>query len=295
LGKQYKALLEVCLVSLVLVFVAWLHEAYLSGVFLGFSFKTFMMFVTLLAIALPRRSFRVYGFIPESPRFTLKWSTVFVAVFTVPAIVSIAVSVALGVAKPAKLSLLGIALNVVFFMVFVGLVEEAYFRGYAQSRLNEVFEKRWRRLVFKAWRVGYGVGLLLASAVFALIHVVNYWNPITSRWEPVWWMPIHILGCFAFGCLAGAIREASDIYTSASLHGGVMTSYTFLSIYTNELILNISLFISWFLFFCLLTTFFRESENLKLRAVGLRTANNRAGATAVRALGRPLRSRCLGC
>ncbi|MEM2208085.1 MAG: CPBP family intramembrane glutamic endopeptidase [Sulfolobales archaeon] len=263
MGRWYAALLEVCLVSLVLAFVAWLHEGYLSGILLGFSFKTFMMFVTLLAIVLPRRSFRVYGFVPESPRFTLKWSSVFVAVFTVPAIVSIAVSVALGVAKPAKLSLLGIALNVVFFMVFVGLVEEAYFRGYAQSRLNEVFEKRWRRLVFKAWRVDYGVGLLLASTVFALIHIVNYWNPITSRWEPVWWMPIHILGCFAFGCLAGAIREASDVYVSASLHGGMITAYTFLSYYTSELILNATLFTSWFIFFYLLAFFLHESGNLK--------------------------------
>ncbi len=73
--------------------------------------------------------------------------------------------------------------------------------------------------------------------------------------------------CFAFGCLAGAIREASDIYISASLHGGLMTSYAFLSIYTNEFILNISLFISWSIFFRLLDIFFRESENLKLRDI----------------------------
>ncbi|MEM2868334.1 MAG: hypothetical protein QXR84_07625 [Candidatus Bathyarchaeia archaeon] len=78
-------------------------------------------------------------------------------------------------------------------------------------------------------------------------------------------MPIHILGCFAFGCVVGAIREALDIYVSASLHGGIITVYTFLSIYTNELILNISLFISWFIFFRLLDVFFRESENLKFR------------------------------
>ncbi|MEM4489095.1 MAG: hypothetical protein QXK88_09945 [Desulfurococcaceae archaeon] len=141
MGMRYAALLEVCLVSLILAFVAWLHEAYLSGVFLGFSFKTFTMLVALLAIVLHGRGFRIYGFIPESPSFTLKWSSVFVAVFIVPTAVSIAISVALGVAKPAKLSPLSITLDAVFFMVFVGLVEEAYFRGYVQSRLNEVFEK----------------------------------------------------------------------------------------------------------------------------------------------------------
>ncbi|MEM1895406.1 MAG: CPBP family intramembrane glutamic endopeptidase [Acidilobaceae archaeon] len=264
-------LLEVCLVSLILALAAWLQEAYLAyldGMSRGFTFKIFMMLVTLLAIILHGGSFRIYGFIFESPRFTLKWSLVFIAVFIIPTGVSIMISAVLGVAKPAGLSMLSIIIIIVYYMVFVGFIEEAYFRGYVQSRLNEVFEKRWRRLIFRAWKVDYGMSLPLTSVIFALIHIVNYWNPITSRWEPTWWMPIHILGAFAFGYLAGAIREASDIYTSASLHGGIMTSYTFLSIYTNELILNISLFTSWLIFFYLLTVFFHESENLKLRAVG---------------------------
>ncbi|MEM1674920.1 MAG: CPBP family intramembrane glutamic endopeptidase [Thermosphaera sp.] len=153
-----------------------------------------MMLVTLLAIILPRRSFSIYGFLPESPHFTLKWGLVFIVVFIVPTAVSIVISVAMGIAKPARLSPLSIILNVVFLMVFVGLAEEAYFRGYVQSRLNEVFEKHWQKLVFKTWRVDYGVSLLLTSVIFALIHVANYWNPITSRWGPAWWIPIHTLG-----------------------------------------------------------------------------------------------------
>ncbi|MEM1883781.1 MAG: CPBP family glutamic-type intramembrane protease, partial [Candidatus Bathyarchaeia archaeon] len=174
LGKRYAALLEVCLVTLLLTFVGWLRETYLAylkcSMFWHFGFPAFMMLVALLAIILPRRSFRIYGFLPRSPRFTLKWSSVFIAAFILPTAVSIVMSAALGAAKPAGLSPLGIILNLVFYMVFVGLVEEAYFRGYVQSRLNEVFEKRWRRLVFKAWKVDYGVGLLLASVIFALMH-----------------------------------------------------------------------------------------------------------------------------
>ncbi|MEM1977199.1 MAG: CPBP family intramembrane glutamic endopeptidase [Nitrososphaerota archaeon] len=266
LDKRYATLLEVCLVSLLLTFVVWLREAYLAylkcSMFWHFGFPAFMMLIALLAIILPRRSFRIYGFLPRSPRFTLKWSSAFIAVFILPAAFSIGVSAALGVAKPAGLSPLSIILNVIFNMIFIGLVEEAYFRGYVQSRLNEAFERRWRRLIFKAWKVDYGMSLPLTSIIFALIHIVNYWNPIISRWEPAWWMPIHILGAFAFGCLAGALREASDIYVSTSLHGGIMTAYTFLSIYTSELTLNISLFISWLIFFYLLAIFFHESENL---------------------------------
>ncbi|MEM2243997.1 MAG: CPBP family intramembrane glutamic endopeptidase [Archaeoglobaceae archaeon] len=265
LGKRYAALPEVCLVTSILIFVAWLHEAYLSGIFVSISFKTFMMLIALLAIILPRRSFRIYGFIPKNLRFTLKWSSAFIAIFILPAAFSIAMSTALSVAKPVELSLLSIVLNVIFFMFFVGFVEEAYFRGYVQSRLNEVFKRRWRRLFFTL-KVDYGTSLLLTSVIFALVHVVNYWNPVISRWEPTWWMPLHILGCFAFGCVAGALREASDIYVPASLHGSIMTAYTFLSLYTSELILNVSLFISWFAFFSLLAYFFHESENLNPRA-----------------------------
>ncbi|MEM0286221.1 MAG: hypothetical protein QXW34_03695 [Candidatus Methanomethyliaceae archaeon] len=117
----------------------------------------------------------------------------------------------------------------------------AFFRGYMQSRLNK---RRWRRLVFKVWKVDYGMSLPLTSVIFALINIVNYWSPITSRWEIAWWMSIHILAYFAFRYLAEAIRETLDIYTSASLHEGVMSAYTFLSIYTSKLILNISLFIN---------------------------------------------------
>ncbi|MEM0179330.1 MAG: CPBP family intramembrane glutamic endopeptidase [Fervidicoccaceae archaeon] len=269
MGNWYKALLEVCLVSLILAFASWLLEAYLSGIFLGFSFKAFMMLAALLAIILQGKSFRTYGFLPISPQFTLKWSSAFAAVFIMPAAVSIAISGALGMAKPADLSLHSTVLNVIFLMVFVGLVEEAYFRGYVQSRLNEVFEKRWRKLIFKAWKADYGMSLPIASVIFALMHIANYWNPLTSRWEPTLYMPAHILGSFAFGCLAGAVREASDIYASASLHGGIMTAYTFLSYYANELILNISLFTSWFIFFFLLSFFFQESESIKLRTVEL--------------------------
>ncbi|MEM3816460.1 MAG: CPBP family glutamic-type intramembrane protease, partial [Candidatus Bathyarchaeia archaeon] len=166
LGKRYAALLEVCLVSLILTFVWWFYEAYLEhGMFWYFGFPKFimmlipkfMMLIALLAIILPRRSFRIYGFLPRSPRFTLKWSSAFIAVFILPAALSIGVSAALGAAKPAGLSPLSIILNLIFNMIFIGLVEEAYFRGYVQSRLNEVFERRWRRFIFKAWKVDYGM------------------------------------------------------------------------------------------------------------------------------------------
>ncbi|MCS7139909.1 MAG: CPBP family intramembrane glutamic endopeptidase [Nitrososphaerota archaeon] len=146
-------------------------------------------------------------------------------------------SIYLGIARSGLLSPLNVVLNVIFLMVFVGFVEETCFRGYVQSRPNEVFAKGHKQLVFKAWRVNYGKGLLLASIIFGLLHVINYANPLIPKCVLTWWMPIHITGCIVVGCLFGAIRESSgDVYVSASLHGSVMTTYTFLLTYTNELI-----------------------------------------------------------
>ncbi|MEM4601387.1 MAG: CPBP family intramembrane glutamic endopeptidase [Desulfurococcaceae archaeon] len=268
MSRLYAVLLEVCLVALSTLLVWWLLEVYLGWLkFWGHLFKALWVPLILCAIILSRRSFRDYGFLPRSLRLALKWSLIFIATFTLPAIVLISASVALGAAKPVGLSPLEIALNIIWYMVFVGLVEEAYFRGYVQSRLNEIFERRWHEFIFKAWKVDWGVSLLLTSMIFALMHIANYWNPLASRWEPAWYMPIHILGGFAFGCLAGALREASgDVYVPSSLHGGLMTAYTFLSIYANELALNISLFISWFIFFYMLAIFFHEFESLKFVA-----------------------------
>lgn len=268
LNRRNIALLEVCLVSLLQIFVLWFREAYLTyfkcSVFWHLSFPVFMMSIALCFIILTKRSLWVYGFIPKSLCFTLKWSVIIMAIFILPTIISIVMSGIFSVVKFVKWSLLDIVWNVVYLMIFVGLIEEAYFRGYVQSRLNEVFEKRWRKLVFKVWEVNYGISLLLTSIIFALMHIIHYWNPLTSRWEPVWWMPIHILGCFLYGCLAGALREASsNIYIPASLHGSIMVAYTFLSIYTNEIILNVSLFISWFIFFYFLHLFFHESKNIR--------------------------------
>ncbi len=265
LDKRVLGLIEVCLMVFFIAFLAWVFEAYLNWFeFFDWFFKALMVLIVLLVIILSKKSFKTYGFFPEYPSFTLKWSLLFIAIFIVPAVASIILSIVLGIATQTNVSSTSIISTIIYYMVFVGLIEEIYFRGYVQSRLNEVFEKRWQKLVFKAWRVDYGASLLITSTIFALIHLINYWNPLTSMWKPVWWMPIHILFCFIFGCIAGALREASgDIYTPASLHGGIMTAYTLLSIYTNVLTLNISLFISWFIFFWSLEPFFRKAERLK--------------------------------
>lgn len=264
-GKRAAALLEACLMIVFVVLVCWFFEAYLTGVaFWNWYFKALIALIALCAVILPRRSLKSYGFIPSSPRFTLKWSLAFIAVFILPAIVPIVVSAASGKASIVVASTLGKVSPLriaVFFMVFVGLIEEAFFRGYVQSRLNEAFEKRWQNFLIKDWKVNYGTGLLLASALFALLHIVNYWNPLAFKWEPTSWMPLHIAFCFFGGLILGILREASgDVYVPASVHGSIMTAYTLLSIYAGGWLLFTSLFVSWFIFFLLLAPFLNQAS-----------------------------------
>ncbi|HEY8041002.1 MAG TPA: MrtC family glutamic-type intramembrane protease [Polyangiaceae bacterium] len=63
--------------------------------------------------------------------------------------------------------------NEVLGQLFViALPEEAFYRGYLQSRLDDVWAPRWRLLGAKV-----GPGLLVASAIFALGHIATVHLP----------------------------------------------------------------------------------------------------------------------
>jgi hypothetical protein len=66
------------------------------------------------------------------------------------------------------------ALLVPYHLFFVAIPEEFFYRGYFQTRLNEVFPRRW--MIFGA---PIGPGLLIASAFFAFGHslvVLRWWH-----------------------------------------------------------------------------------------------------------------------
>jgi membrane protease YdiL (CAAX protease family) len=64
--------------------------------------------------------------------------------------------------------------EVVGQLLVIALPEEAFYRGYLQSRLDDVWSPRWRVL-----GAPIGPGLLGASAIFALSHVVTV--PLPTR------------------------------------------------------------------------------------------------------------------
>ena len=98
------------------------------------------------------------------------------------------------------------------FALFVGFGEEILYRGYMQSRLNEVFGKPYQFL-----GVTFGWGALITALLFGLTHVgVLRWilgldTRVTLAWG--FWT---IFG----GLVFGFVREKSgSILPSALLHG----------------------------------------------------------------------------
>ena len=100
----------------------------------------------------------------------------------------------------------------VYYIFFLGFGEELLFRGYIQSRLNEA----WGR-PFKFFGVSWGWGLVIASIIFGLMHVINIGSLINGNWqlEP-WWG----LWTFFGGLVNGFVREKTgSIVAPAILHG----------------------------------------------------------------------------
>jgi membrane protease YdiL (CAAX protease family) len=117
-----------------------------------------------------------------------------------------------GVLGMAGLGIIGS--TIVFMFYFAGFGEEILFRGYFQSRLNEDFGRPWRTK-----GVSFGPGLLITSALFAVLHVLNPFNPLVGKFElDLLWG----LSAFFFGLLFGFVREKTGTVLSASVGHGLL-------------------------------------------------------------------------
>ena len=98
------------------------------------------------------------------------------------------------------------------YVVFVGFGEEILFRGYIQSRMNEVFDRR-----FSFYGIPFGWAVLITNLLFGLMHVgVIRWilgmnQEVTLAWG-VW--------TIFSGMVFSLIREKTgSILAPALLHG----------------------------------------------------------------------------
>jgi membrane protease YdiL (CAAX protease family) len=113
----------------------------------------------------------------------------------------------------AQKASLGNAISVfLFYILFLGFGEELLFRGYIQSRLNAVFGKP-----FQFYGVSWGWGIIITSALFGFMHVLNISSLVSGDWKLAWWW-----GFWTFfgGLVLGFVREKTgSVAASTLLHG----------------------------------------------------------------------------
>jgi membrane protease YdiL (CAAX protease family) len=96
-------------------------------------------------------------------------------------------------------------------VVFTGLGEELFFRGYAQSRLNLAFGRTSRIL-----GVPCGPGLWIAAALFGMVHLLNPTLYLSGDWDVSWTLGA---ATFGSGLVFGFLREmTSSIWAGVLVH-----------------------------------------------------------------------------
>ena len=107
----------------------------------------FFIILTLLIILVAKRNLTTYGLALENWRFGAKWGLILALILDGALILA---ALFFGEMKWTE----NVLHTVIFQLFLVGFSEELFFRGYFQSRLNEVFEKKFH---LKGFVFGWGL------------------------------------------------------------------------------------------------------------------------------------------
>ena len=101
--------------------------------------------------------------------------------------------------------------RIVGVVLFIGFMEEFFFRGYIQSRINDAFGRPWRFL-----NVEFGFGLFVAAALFGLFHPLTAMSADGAPWPWGLWTAVT-------GLVFGFLREKTgSAIAPAVLHGIIL-------------------------------------------------------------------------
>lgn len=189
----------------------WVHSLFEWNYF-G---HTFYILVPLAIIIAARERPQDYGLTLASWRANLAWGGGVAGAFTLP-------YVAAHLAGWVRLDTEHAALQtLVFQLIMAGLGEEVLYRGWFQTRLNRGWGRPWSLV-----GVRFGVGLIITSCLFGLIHVLNPFSPLRGIFILDWgWgaATLHV------GLMLGILRERTgSVLAPAIVHGlvGICTAFT---------------------------------------------------------------------
>jgi uncharacterized protein len=107
--------------------------------------------------------------------------------------------------------------TVVWNFFCAGFGEEIFFRGYIQSRMNQTFGRPWR-----LWGAEFGFGLIVSSALFGFVHVLNTVDYFGGHCDFAW---LWFLPNFAAGLFFGLLREKTNSILAGSIIHGLSDVY----------------------------------------------------------------------
>ncbi len=223
-GGKVPAILETAILEAAFFLIAW----YLSALNLGHLLpKVAMIVLALLGVAI-HGSPKSYGFSVRNPWKELKWSLYVLLIMLGLGGAVAYLCLALGLGAPGRVSLSKVVTDALHYLVMVGFAEELFFRGYVQSRLNEVFTREYESLLgFRCTRLRLSLRgflrlyesllgfrctwhqgtLITAILYFGLPHVLTGINPLTGKYGvSAQTLMIAASACF-LGLIFGVMRE----------------------------------------------------------------------------------------
>jgi len=251
--KTLDATLPVLLTILVAVGMWILEPILVRNYFLGtLLIHTILVVLAFVGVVVSGLSLAEAGVVSPNPRYSLFWGLYLSMSVCVPALAFIGILNALGFVslETSRLNVYTLADPEVLVssLVFGGLCEELFFRGYVQGSLDRA--------------IGKEASPVVSGVIFGAAHLANYVNPLTGKYSlntgAVVWV---LVSCFVgvyFGLLR---RKCGDIYCPALFHG--LQDYTtsvMNMLRTSSRILITAMGIGWVIFLTITYRQFKKSK-----------------------------------